>query len=109
MMDHGRPIPPNTPPLETPLMRSLLRASFAALVLLVPSEIPAQAPDSYRQGINALKAGDHDLAIACFTAVLKEKPAHLDALIHRGKAYLEKHQLEKALADANAALELDPK
>jgi len=80
------------------------------LFLLLPSLAHA---DYFEGGLEALKNGDSDLAIASFDADLKDNPTHTDAYICRATAYLasryvENRDYDKAIKDYAKAVHLDP-
>src|SRR5207237_608229 len=68
----------------------------------------AEAPNTFQHGLEALENGDHDRAIACFSAVLKGQPSNPRAHLHRGLAYYGEKNYEKALADFTEAIRLAP-
>ncbi|RLO04042.1 hypothetical protein DYB28_002677 [Aphanomyces astaci] len=51
---------------------------------------------------------EFELAVQKYTEALKEFPTDADALSKRSGAYLKLNQLQSALHDASAALEVDP-
>lgn len=72
----------------------------------------AAAYDDFSRGLAANNLGNNDLAISSFTSALTAgdlAPNYLpEAHLGRATAYARKHQCGEALADANAALKLDP-
>lgn len=52
--------------------------------------------------------GDHDAAIADYTASIKLKPDYVDTYLNRGLAYQGKKNYEEALADFTRAIALKP-
>jgi tetratricopeptide (TPR) repeat protein len=52
--------------------------------------------------------GDHDGAIADYTASIKLKPDYVDTYLNRGLAYQDKKDYENALADFTRAIALKP-
>ena len=78
---------------------------------LPPTPSPLTAMERWR-GWECVDRKDYDGAIAHFTKVLQVVPDDVAALIDRGKAYGKKDGKEdedRALADLNRAIELDPK
>lgn len=62
----------------------------------------------FEQGRQALRQGDHDLAIACFDEVIERQPRLAPAWHNRGLARLARQDHDGALADFTQALRLDP-
>jgi tetratricopeptide (TPR) repeat protein len=62
----------------------------------------------FEQGRQALRQGDHDLAIACFDEVIERQPRLAPAWHNRGLARLARQDDDGALADFTQALRLDP-
>jgi len=52
--------------------------------------------------------GDHDGAIADYTASIKLKPDYVDTYLNRGLAYQDKKDYKNALADFTRAIALKP-
>ncbi len=72
--------------------------------------LPAQTTGGeYERGIRALDNNDFDAAIVCFSVHLLEYPTDAVAYSARGLAYCEKKEYDKAIADQNEAIRLDPK
>lgn len=64
---------------------------------------------AYFNRANALDdKGDHDAAIADYTASIKLKPDYVDTYLNRGLAYQDKKDYKKAIADFNRAIALKP-
>lgn len=53
--------------------------------------------------------GEHDAAIADYTAAIKQKPDYVDAYLNRGFSYEGKQDYENAIADYTRVIALDPK
>jgi tetratricopeptide (TPR) repeat protein len=62
----------------------------------------------FLRGVTHLHQGEHDRAIAEFTAILRDDPDHPAALAQRGEALRLKGEYDRALADFDAAHRLDP-
>ncbi len=79
-------------------------------VLFAPLEaFPQQdAVDLYNQGVDALKQGHLEDAIALFTHSLQLDPQDHLAYNNRGIAYKRKGLFDKAIEDYNRALEIKP-
>src|SRR5262245_6874880 len=90
-------------------MSNSCRACTILVLLCWPVVAWGADRSDFKQGLDALKQGDPDLALACFNAVLKASPKHAAALHQRGKAYLAKKEFDLALADLNEAIQLRPK
>ena len=52
--------------------------------------------------------GDHDAAIADYTASIKLKPDYVDTYLNRGLSYQDKKDYENALADFTRAIAIKP-
>ena len=55
------------------------------------------------------RLGEYRYAVETVTTVLKDHPLHLKSLYHRAKAYRALDEYEKAMADLEKALVIDPK
>jgi tetratricopeptide (TPR) repeat protein len=85
------------------MSRILLTCGFF-LVLPLPT-----FADDFDRGKEALDNGDDDLAIACFTACIRDHPKSAAAYYNRGLAYGHKQEYDKAIQDFSEAIRLDPK
>jgi len=65
-------------------------------------DLAARANASYRKG-------DYDNAIKLYSELIRQQPGLADAYIARGAAYHADRTRDKALADFNRAIELNPK
>jgi tetratricopeptide (TPR) repeat protein len=86
------------------------RLRIAAGVLLVFAVSVASA-DDFSDAINAAKKGDHDTAIAGFSAVIVKKPAGplvWSAYLFRGDSYAAKKDYDHAIADYSESARLQP-
>ncbi len=63
---------------------------------------------AYRQGLNLMKQGNVNGALAMFDKCISLDPQYGPAYIDRGAAYLQVNQPEKAVTDSNLALNLLP-
>ena len=71
-----------------------------------PFSIPART--YYREGVARQETGDVEGALQSFTWAIQRAPDFLPAYIARGTLYLACDEPRLALADADAALEIDP-
>lgn len=80
------------------------------VALLLPMVLSCRhvAQDSFDQGVAAIEQADYDLAIACFTEMIRLDSKWEDAYFCRGGAYLLKGEFDKAVADFTATFRLDP-
>jgi tetratricopeptide (TPR) repeat protein len=65
-------------------------------------------PTDSDRGVEALKAGDYDRAIACFDAALRRRPHDAAAYLGRGLAHARKGSREAAVGDLTQAIRLGP-
>jgi tetratricopeptide (TPR) repeat protein len=79
-----------------------------ALLLPMASSCSHVAQDSYDQGMAAFEKEEYDLAIACFTEVIRLDPKIDKIHYFRGLAYFNKGEYDKAIADYDEAIHLDP-
>src|SRR5579859_3790463 len=75
---------------------------------LIHESDPCNSANAYERGIALDLSGDKPAAIAAYTADLKERPQHVEALKYRGYDYAELGQLDAAAADLTSALQLQP-
>ncbi len=61
---------------------------------------------SYNQGLAAAQAGNLDIALEHYSAVLEQGPSHIPATFARALIYAELGQVEEAIADAKQTLRL---
>ena len=94
-------------------MQSALRSALAALVLSAPiavfgQDLPPALAKQFTQGVEALKAGQLDLAEAAFRAVLARGGDR--AFVHHnlGIVHQQRNHHVEALAEFRAAARLDP-
>jgi tetratricopeptide (TPR) repeat protein len=78
------------------------------LLCLLPS-LAYGADDDFKRGVAALKEQDYDLAIACFSAMIRDNPKEAAAYNNRGIAYLGKEEYGRAIEDLTVAIRLDPR
>ena len=94
------------------LMKAALNhrlALIAALVLAGFSAAFAQtAQDYYDQGLRFMAYREFDQAITALTAAIQLDPNHVGAYFYRGHAYLEEKDINRAIADWEAVLRIDP-
>ena len=78
------------------------------ITLLMLSGI-ACGEDFSRQGQDALEKNEYHKAIAAFTNAIEANPKGSENYRGRGDAYLQINQIDRALADLDKALGLDPR
>ncbi len=61
------------------------------------------------QGMIHEDSGDHDRAIADFSAAIKHNPLRATAYLGRGRSYIAMGQIDRGLADFDDAIRLNPK
>src|SRR5688572_12993349 len=81
------------------------RVLYSCAVLLV-AVTPALA-DDFERGREALRAKDWELAVACFTAAIRENPTEKAAYYDRALAYQGLNQPRKAIVDYTESIRLD--
>ena len=91
------------------MIRSPLIVSLCCATLFSLPNRAESASETHEQGLEALKNKDFDLAIACFTSILREDPKNARAFVWRGVAYREQDDNQKALADFAEAIRIDSK
>ena len=79
--------------------------SACALIFLLPSL--AFAGD-FERGVEALDKKDYDVAIACFTACIRDNPRSAEAFYNRGIANINKNEYHKGIEDYSEAIRLAP-
>jgi tetratricopeptide (TPR) repeat protein len=93
-------------------MRRFLLVAGAAVALMAGAA-QADPLDDAKAGLAALDKGDDATAIRMFTVALDSgrltRPDRELAYVKRAQAYLAAEASDKALADANRALDLDPR
>ena len=102
---------------SSPLLRSaLLCAALGGLPVLLNlgsatvCRAQTETPQSVLESGQAkFQAGDFAGALAAFSAVLKQSPRDVTALVLRGSTYQKLGKLAEAEADLRAALRVDPK
>jgi tetratricopeptide (TPR) repeat protein len=87
------------------------RRCAVLLLLLVPAaaraDARADAADNVAKGKAALNDKDQDLAIAYLTEALRLDPGSSTAYFHRGNAWYDKDEYDRAIADYSDSLRLD--
>ncbi len=80
------------------------------IVLLMPMVLSCSkrqaAKDSFNRGVDAFDEHDYDLAITCFTEVIRLNPEYAEAYYNRGLAYEKNGDQANAEADFTNAKEL---
>src|SRR5262249_53824407 len=82
-------------------------ATLAALVLV--SSLVVAGDDLFQKGFDALNKKDYDLAISCFSRVIRADPTKVDAYFNRALAYVGKKDYDKGIADYTMVVKLNPK
>lgn len=90
---------------------------FPAILLLIgvlnlratTSPEEKSAVRHFNQGVDALKIEDYDLAIICFSQVIKLNPSDSRAHLNRGGAHIRKSEFDEAVTDFTRAIKVDPK
>lgn len=89
-------------------------AEFRALVNIpIPGSAPAEAAAGdyqalLRRGATRAGQGDYAGAVEDYTVVIIKAPENSEAFRHRGSAYFQLNQPDKALADLTRAIDLAP-
>ena len=90
----------------------MVRYAVVAFMFAVGSACAA-AYDDYSRGLEALRAGNVELAVSSFTSALNAgdlAPAYVpNAYVGRAQAYMRTQKCASALSDIDAALNLRPK
>ena len=87
----------------------LSRLSIVFLLLLASQGcVKYRSGRHYDRGLEAVRRGDYDLAIAEFSAVIQLKPKHAGAYNNRGVSYAHKGDWDQAVADLDEAIRLNP-
>lgn len=91
------------------LLASAVALPAAAAEPASPTEDERKALDAlFLQGVNAVKASEWDEAMAKFNEVLQADPDHGGALNYRAKVHIVRKEFDKAMADIDHAIELEP-
>jgi tetratricopeptide (TPR) repeat protein len=80
----------------------------SVLAILTLRVSGSSADEDFQRGLAALEKGDNDLAITCFTAVIKSNPKNDEAYARRGAAHFAKHDYEHAVKDFRESIRLNP-
>ena len=86
-----------------------LRCGVSSVFLLLGPAIFAAEETPTERGDAAMKAGNYTEAAAAYTDAINREPNKAGHYIDRTAAYDLLNEIEKALADANKAIELEPK
>lgn len=84
---------------------------LCALVVIGAAFVIWYKPDTahdFERGVKASEQKDYDLAIACFTRVIRWNPKDPAAYFHRAIAHGDKGEFDQAIADYSAVLRLQP-
>jgi tetratricopeptide (TPR) repeat protein len=77
-------------------------------LLLNPVYSGNTGEDFIRTGESFINRLDIDQAIYYFSRAIEDNPNSVEALLHRGKAYILKDRYEAAMDDYRKAMDLDP-
>jgi tetratricopeptide (TPR) repeat protein len=75
---------------------------------VTPTPFPFAAQDYYEEGVARQEIADPEGAIQSFTWAIRRAPDFAPAYVARGTVYLAQGKFHLALADADAALRVDP-
>lgn len=84
------------------LFKKVILVPVIAGTLFSCSEQKSNPADRY------FESGDYQQAVESYTANLKNRPADVNTVYNRGRAYQEMGNLQEAQADFETALNLDP-
>lgn len=84
------------------LFKKVILVPVIAGTLFSCSEQKSNLADRY------FESGDYQQAVESYTANLKNRPADVNTVYNRGRAYQEMGNLQEAQADFETALNLDP-
>src|SRR5258708_904254 len=87
----------------------LLLGLLLVVVWPVQGQTPSTATDYVNRGIEKVKKGDPDGAIADFTRAIEIDPRYTSAYLNRGISRKEKGDLAGAIADYTTVVEIDPR
>ncbi len=91
------------------LLACAVASAAAATEAASPSEEERMALDAlFVQGVDAFKASKWDEAMAKLNEVLQADPNYGGALNYRAKVYIVRKEFDKAMADIDRAIELEP-
>ena len=60
------------------------------------------------KGLTLAKKGSHANAIKCYNHALDIEPTFVQALVARGAVHIAQHNFERAIADLQAAIDIEP-
>jgi tetratricopeptide (TPR) repeat protein len=84
-------------------------AVVLSLLFSAPAVLAQDALQTYNQrGVEAEQKQDYAMALANFTAGVKQFPENSSAYYNRGMFYFRRHQYQLALKDIEAAVKLSP-
>ena len=98
----------SSPPVQRLLAILSLLGIFLLLLLACQGCGNNQPERALERGLNALRKGDYDLAIADYSEAIHLKPDFVEAYINRGYVYGQKRDYDRAIADYNEAVRLQP-
>jgi len=94
-----------------------MRAIGLFLILVLVSAVSAVAAEDdtktldrlFIEGVDAFKASEWNTAMERFNQVLQAEPDHTGALNYRAQVYIIRREFDKAMADIDRAIALEPK
>lgn len=95
--------------LQQVLTANVLQTVHSAVGIEVSAEIRAAADELKVLGNRAMASREFPEAIAKYTEALEMDPNNVVYLLNRSAAYASNNESKKAIADAERAIELDPK
>lgn len=94
------------------IMEARLFPDFDGFARLRAHNKPYSEPDAlnhFLRGVEAVREGDLDSAIVCYSAAINLKPDYAEAYFNRGNAYEEKGEIDLAIEDYKTAIQLNPR
>jgi len=88
--------------------RFLLTVTVILLVVCATTVTAQTAQELLNRGNSYANNGDHDRAIADYTAALRIQPAFAEALFMRGSLYAINRDFDSAVTDFTAAIRINP-
>ncbi len=90
-------------------MKSLLKLLiFLSVFSLACKDKKAEIRETYARAVSEFYASRYEVSIALFNEVIAAGPDNAEALYYRGSAYFNLKETDKALADIEEAIRLQP-